>query len=392
MVAFADELWSGVSVVAAPSVEQEHGLDHAGYTLFVFTLPMLGSAIVDVGVAWLSDRFPRRAVVASALGALAIALGASAFAPSAPLFALMLALAGTASGAATGAAQGELINLNDGNATRAMTRWNAFAAGGDLCAPLVVAAVLAAGATFRGAMLAVAALVAMQALAMSRGPDARSPAQGATSKAADAVDADDDASMPLRQAWAIGARDRELWIALAATATCTLLDEIVTALAALRAERDLATSPAFATACLTSLAAGAVVGAIATDVAARRTSSSRILVASALSSLVALAVVATTTSTWGFLVALALLGLTSVPHYPLLKARAYERAPGTPGLVNALDQIFVVSEIGIPLALGWVADRFGLSVALGLLGIQPLVVLAVTVRRPRADRGPRSEA
>ncbi|HTJ82628.1 MAG TPA: MFS transporter, partial [Polyangiaceae bacterium] len=172
-VAFTDELWSGVSVVAAPSVEREHALDHAGYTLWIFTLPMLGSAVVDVALAWLSDRLPRRAMVAASLAALSIALAACAIAPSAPLLALMLALAGTASGGATGAAQGELIDAHRGDAARAMTRWTVFASSGDLVAPLAVAAALAVGWSFRGVMAAVALLVAAQAGAAARHGNAR---------------------------------------------------------------------------------------------------------------------------------------------------------------------------------------------------------------------------
>jgi MFS family permease len=408
MVAFTDELWSGVSVVAAPSVEREHALDHAAYTLWIFTLPMLGSAVVDVALAWLSDRLRRRTMVAASLAALSFALAACAIAPSAPVLALMLALAGTASGGATGAAQGELIDAHDGDAARAMTRWTVFASSGDLVAPLAVAAALAGGWSFRGVMAAVAVLVALQAGAAARGSGSeRGSGRGSeresergsergsgresergSERGSERAEGDGE-EMPLGRAWALGARDARLWLALVATASCTLLDEIVAAFAALRAERDLAASEVLATGCLTALAAGSVVGALAADALIRRVAPLRIVLVSCAASLVALAAAAFTSSTAVFMAALALLGAAAAPHYPLMKALAFDRAPGTPGLVNALDRVFIVSEVGLPLALGWVADRWGLAPAMTCLALQPIVVASVALAlssRPRATR------
>ncbi|HTJ83219.1 MAG TPA: MFS transporter, partial [Polyangiaceae bacterium] len=197
--------------------------------------------------------------------------------------------------------------------------------------------------------------------------------------------------MPLGRAWALGARDARLWLALAATASCTLLDEIVAALAALRAERDLAASEVLATGCLTALAAGSVVGALAADASVRRVAPLRIVLVSCAASLVALAAAAWTSSTVVFLGALALLGAAAAPHYPLMKALAFDRAPGTPGLVNALDRVFIVSEVGLPLALGWVADRWGLAAAMSCLALQPIVVASVAVALSSRRRAPRSD-
>ena len=70
-------------------------------------------------------------------------------------------------------------------------------------------------------------------------------------------------------------------------------------------------------------------------------------------------------------------GVAASPQYALLQARAYAAAPGRPGVVNALAQLFVVIDIGAPLALGALADCAGLSAALACLSVQPLAVLAV---------------
>ena len=57
-------------------------------------------------------------------------------------------------------------------------------------------------------------------------------------------------------------------------------------------------------------------------------------------------------------------------------------------MVNALAQMFVVIDIGAPLAIGALADRAGLSAALACLAIQPLGVLAVLGWTRRGQRPP----
>jgi MFS family permease len=99
-VAGYDELWSGMAVVAAPGVEQAHRVDHVQYTLFVFTVPLLAASLIEAPLMLLSDRAPRRGLVASGLAMLAVALMACAFARSALWLSIGLALAGAASGVA----------------------------------------------------------------------------------------------------------------------------------------------------------------------------------------------------------------------------------------------------------------------------------------------------
>ena len=110
------------------------------------------------------------------------------------------------------------------------------------------------------------------------------------------------------------------------------------------------------------------------------------MVASALAALVALGVFATTRSPVLAASALFVIGVAAAPHYPLAQAAAYELVPGRPGLVNALAQLFVVVDLVVPLAVGAVAERFGLGAAILTLALQPVVIVAAAltlVRRPR---------
>ena len=201
---------------------------------------------------------------------------------------------------------------------------------------------------------------------------------------------DEPEAVPLLEACRAGLRNRALWTWLLAAALCTFLDELVIALSALHAERDLGASPAASVACVTGAALGAAVGAVVGDRLLASLPAGRILVGSALATLVALAGVVLAPSVGALGASLALLGAAASPQYALLRARAYAAAPGRPGVVNALAQMFVVIDIGAPLALGALADRAGLSAALACLSIQPLGVLAVLGWARRRRRPPRA--
>lgn len=139
-----------------------------------------------------------------------------------------------------------------------------------------------------------------------------------------------------------------------------------------------------ASAALTALSVGEVLGAVASDRILERVSSRRMMAVSALIAGGSLLVVACSSSVLLIVLALIVLGSSAALHYPLAKARAYAAAPESPGLVNAMAQVFVVIDIAAPLAIGALADTHGLRVALASLLVQPLVVgvLALSDRRP----------
>lgn len=403
LVALTDEFWSGVAVVAAPEVEREQRIEHGGYALLVFALPLLGSALLEAGLALAADRYARRRVTALALCGLSAALLLCATASHGTLLATGLALAGAASGVACGAAQSELVAASAGAGDRAMTRWVLFGSAGDVLTPLLVALVLGAGASYRAAFAAAAVLVLLQgaALIIGSGPErkestgcAPAPPQagaaGADSEDADPEDAnredadpEDADAVPLLTALREGVRNASLWRWLIAAGLCTLLDEIVVAFAALHAERDLGASSATAVACVTGVSAGAVLGAWLTDRALDAVASDRLLLGSTLASALALtAVVLAPTPAW-LALALVALGASAAPQYALTKARAYAASPGRPGVVNALAQVFVLLDIAGPLALGALADRLGVAAALACLMLQPLGISLLLVAAKR---------
>jgi MFS family permease len=371
-------------------VEREQGIDHGAYALLVFALPLLGGALLEAAASLAADRYPRVRVAAAGLMMLGAALLACGLVgDSAGLLALGLTVAGTASGVACSVAQAELVS-GPGGPERAMMRWALFSELGDALTPPLTALMLLAGGSYRGVFLVVAVAALGHGLLLLRSErrrrtapepaldadeEAHAPADAAPSDAQRDEAPEEAPPLPLREAWRAGLRNRELWTWLLAAALCTFLDELVIALGALHAERDLGASSAASVACVTGAAVGAACGAVLGDRLLASVSPRRILVGSALGTLLALAGVVAAPSVVALGAALALLGAAASPQYALLQARAYAAAPGRPGLVNALAQLFVVIDIGAPLALGALADRAGLPAALAALALQPLGVL-----------------
>jgi MFS family permease len=365
LVGLVDELWSGVTVAGAPSVEGELALSHRAYVAVTFALPLVGAAVLEAGVALLSDVWGRGRLVAIAQWALSASLVGAACASSPLELAAALAFAGASSGAACGAAQALLVTSSNEGTDRIMVRWSLYGVVGDVLTPVLTAAAVALGYSFRGAMLAIAVVVGMQG-AVSTGLGRAETHAG--------VDAEPDEG--LIEALARAARMPRLWTWLAAAASCTLLDEIVIALGSLRLAHDRGASMAAATATAVTFSAGAIVGTALSDRATARWPSTRILVGSALACAAALLALFACDTLTASCVALFFVGLTCAPHHPLAMARAYDELHDRPGTVQAIGQLFVVVDVLAPLVLGIVADRFGLRVALACLAVQPAVILA----------------
>jgi MFS family permease len=195
---------------------------------------------------------------------------------------------------------------------------------------------------------------------------------GAAPDAADATPSPE----PLARALARAARSPLLWAWLLTAATCSLLDELVVALSALRLQREQGVSEAVAAGVGAAFAAGAVLGAGITDRAVDRFGRRAVLVGSAAGCALAVGALLASGTPLASCVALFLVGVTCAPHHALAMARAYDQMPGNPGTVQACAQLFVVVDVAAPVALGLAADRFGLDVAIAWLLLQPAVVAA----------------
>jgi MFS transporter, FSR family, fosmidomycin resistance protein len=85
------------------------------------------------------------------------------------------------------------------------------------------------------------------------------------------------------------------------------------------------------------------------------------------------------------LVILALLGIFNAGWYAILQGQLYSAMPGQSGTVMSVSNVSGLLGSVIPLALGMVAERLGLGVAVWLLLLGPIALLIGLPRRRRAQ-------
>ncbi len=375
-VAFLDELASGIPFVGSPEIKSEFGVSYAeaaGWLLFAITA--LGF-VLEPPLFLLADRLPRRWFVCGGLALLGLVCVAAGLAPGYGFLVVALLLYGPLSGCGVALAQATLADASRSGLERALLRWTFAGALGDLATPILIAVTAMFASGWRTSFVAVGAvMVGYAALLWTREfpePSAsRDDAEPRASLRAALVSA---LREPLLLRWAIG------------VSLCALLDEIMVAFASLYLRDVLELSLAERTSALSAEIVGAIVGLLAGEALLRRVAPLRLLLASAIGCAVSWfaflsAQSATSASFWLFVT-----GALVALQYPIAKAQAYRALPERSGAVNAVLTLFGVIELPLPIAIGFLADRFGLGVALATLAVQPigLALLVVSSRRARA--------
>jgi FSR family fosmidomycin resistance protein-like MFS transporter len=85
------------------------------------------------------------------------------------------------------------------------------------------------------------------------------------------------------------------------------------------------------------------------------------------------------------LVLLALMGVTNAGWYSILKAQLYSAMPEQSGAALALNNVSGLAGALVPLALGLVAQRFGLAAMMWFLLAGPLALLFAVPRREKSS-------
>lgn len=334
----------------------------AGWTLFAFQI--LGFVLEPPLLALAHGRRAQR-VRTLGLALMAAALFTAAAAPSYPVLLAALALYGPGSGLGTGLAQAALTGADPSGAEAALARWTLAGIVGDLLAPAVLAASVALGLGWRGALAAVAGLTAAHAFALARAPQP----DGAAELAA-------ESEAPLREALrtALGAPALLGWTL--ATVLCSLMDEVLVSFGALWLAGRLEATPTERAAVFVAWGLGAIAGALALERLADRAGPRALLLVSGLGSLASYLAWLLAPAWEASAAAAAVHGLFTAAHYPLLKARAFAALPGRPHVVQAVSSTFSVFDLAVPILVGLTADRAGLLAAMLLLAAQPVGVIA----------------
>ncbi|MGO9080685.1 MAG: MFS transporter [Streptosporangiaceae bacterium] len=355
-------------------------------------VPLIAGSLLEMPVGLAAGHGRRRARVMLAGGLLftGTLLGVAA-APSFGWLLAALVLFFPASGAFVGLAQSTLMDAAPGRQVQNMARWNLAGSAGAVSGPLLLAAVLTAGGTWRSCYLLLAGCAAGAWLGWAavarRSPSRLAAAQPAAAQPPAAGTAGRRAGLTAtaRQALAAlrGSPRAVRWVLLAEVAN--LLLDVLTGFVALYFTDVVHSSAAQAAlAIAVRLGAGLAGDALLVAVSERAGSARVLRVSCAAAVLLYPAFLLAP----GFALKLAALGALSVVTagwYPLLQAGLYESLPGRSDLAVSLSSAAsLVGGLG-PLAVGLAAQRAGLGWALTGLAVVPVVLLGALppAGRPR---------
>jgi MFS transporter, FSR family, fosmidomycin resistance protein len=404
-VEFADELVDGTKSAALPLLRDSLGLSYSEIGLLA-AVPLIAGSLIELPMGVLAGDGRRRHRVALAGGlAFIAALGIAAAAQSFGVLLAALVLFFPASGAFVSLTQAALMDAAPARQEQLMARWTLAGATGAVAGPGLLAAVIAAGGSWRTAfaVLALAAAAAWLALASAgrrlitrSGPEPADPA-GADPGADPGADSGADpaggaaaAEMPwparFRRAGQ-ALRDRSVLRWLILLQVSDLLLDAFTGFVAVYLVAVAGVSPAQAALAVGVRLAADLAGTALLIPVLDRVPGRILLRASAAAALALYPAFLLVPGFWPKVVILAGLSAVTAAWYPVLQAQLYASLPGQSGTaVSLLSAAGLAGGLG-PLTVGFAAGALGLGWALGLLVVVPAAVLAgsgVTIRPGRA--------
>ncbi len=358
-----------------PLIRHDLALSYLQVGLLAAVPLLLGSLLeMPFGVLGGTGRRRHRFILAGGLVFVAAVL-ATALAPSFAVLLAALVIFFPASGVFVSLTQSAALDARPDRRAQLMARWTLVGSAGDLAGPLLVVAVLAAGGTWRAAFVLVALTATGSWLAVAwSGPAIDAPV------AADDTAVEEGNGTPswpgLRAAMQIAAEAGALrWLTLLEVSD--LLLDVLTAFLALYLVGVVHASPAVAAlGVAVRLGAGLAGDALLVGVLERFEPIS-VLRASAWATGLLFPAFLLVPGLGAKLAVLAVLSVATAPWYPVLKAGLFASLHGRSGLAVSLGSAAgLVGGLG-PLAVGALAQRFGLAAALASLCLVPPVILAV---------------
>ena len=348
-------------------------------------------AVVGGLFAAAADRHSRRVIAAGGAFGFALSLAMFALGGSFAVLAMAGFVMGMASTAMVDGAEVALVDLAGDDLRRYLARSNLLATLGDLLGPALIAATALVGLSWRVAFGAGAVVMALYGLALAGAPlPAPTPARSTHLEDEDDEGDDgqgDDENSARSRLFSV-LRDPVVWVIGLIGLLMTPFDEPLVGFTIALLERDRGAS-AFAATMVAFV--GVAGGVLAFTVLARRlerVADHRLLVG-AVSVMTAGAV---TMAVAPVLPVVALAALANSVGLNLawlaIQHRSLTLRPGQVGTTKAVLGTIESTGFWIPVAIGAVADRVGLSLAVGSFGLLGLVMVALASwsgrRSPRA--------
>lgn len=382
-IEFLDELVYSAKEAAWPFIRNDLQLTYTQIGLLL-SLPALCSNIVEPFIGILGDVWRRRALILGGGTIFAIALlfvGTSY--RYLPLL-LSLILLYPASGAFVTLSQATLMDLEPGRHEQNMARWTLAGSLGDVLGPLALSAAMWTGLGWRGLYLLLAGLTLLPLGTAMRVKPATEPhpnsgyALGTALKAGFA-----NALNALRR----GAVLR--WLTLIDLSD--LMADVLLGFLALYFVDIANATPAQASLAVLVRTAVGLLGDLAIVRLLEHVPGLRYVRWSVGVQMFCFALFLLLPGYAVKVVLLALVTLFASGWYPILQAQLYSALPGQSGTVMTIQNLFRLASGLVPLGLGWIAEQFGLNVAMWLLLIGPLALLVGLPRAQAADTKARQE-
>jgi MFS transporter, FSR family, fosmidomycin resistance protein len=389
-VELADELVDGAKGAALPLIRHDLGLSYPQIGLLA-SVPLLVGGLVELPLGVLAGEGRRRrlAILAGGIVFVLTLLGAASARSFAVLLCAFIAFF-PASGAFVSLTQAELMDTWPDRQAQVMTRWDLAGSTGAVAGPLLLAAVLATGGSWRDTYLALAGLAALAWLGLClRGPHAAELA--GVEQTAEAAEADAKAGASvvaeavMERTWRV--RGREVLVALRDWGTvrwlvllqlADLLVDVFTGFLALYLVNVGHLRPAVAALAIAIRLGAALAGDAALIVVLERVRDLTVLRVSAVAAALLYPGFLLVPGIAAKLVLLAVLSAATAPWYPLLQARLYGSLPGRSSVAVTLSSAAGLAGGLGPLAVGLAAQAFGLGWALAGLAAVPVAILAVS--------------
>ena len=365
-----------------PLIRHDLGLSYLQIGLLA-AVPLVVGGILELPVGITSGAGPRRRRVILSGGLVFIAsILAAGLATSFAGLLIAFTIFFPASGMFVSLTQAALMDSAPDRRAKYMARWTLAGSIGAVTGPVLVAVVLGAGGTWRLVFVLIAGLSAGAWCAVARtgqvdktNPQHGNGADPSPAHPENAVQ--DDAAWPgWRAAGSIVRRSGALrWLLLLEVAN--LLLDVLTPFLALYLVAVEHVAPSVAALAVAVRLGAGLVGDVIVIRALARLTAGRVLRAGVWAALVLLPAFLLVPGLGLKLVLLAALTIATAPWYPVLQAELYSSLPGRSGLAVSLTSASGLFGALGPIAVGLLAERFGLSWAMGALCIVPVLMLVI---------------
>ena len=381
-IEFLDEFIFGAREAAWPLIRTDLGLNYVQIGLLL-SLPSLISSIIEPFLGILGDVWKRRVLILGGGVFFAASLLLTVLSQSFLALLLSFILFYPASGAFVSLSQAALMDTDPARHEHNMARWTFAGSLGVVTGPLALGAAAMLGHDWRGLFSFFAALsfsvlaIAWRFPSASYQPAPRQSSDAPTPNTRSLISNLKDGMVNALRALRRGEVLR--WLTLLQFSDLML--DVLLGFLALYFVDVVGLTPAQAGLAVAIWTGSGLLGDFLLIPLLERVRGLSYLRVSAVIEFILFTTFLLMPNVWAKFVLLGLMGLFNAGWYSILQARLYSAMPGQSGMVMTVGNIFGLVGGLIPLALGWVAQRFDLRVTMWLLLLGPIALMVGISRR-----------